>query len=394
MPDRLRDVLTGEPDQWLDPAIDENPPGWAATGIAGTVGVSLVAVAAFVADYRRVDAPVLLAVLLAISVSGCFVQYRRLFSPAVLAVWTMAPLAVLNLLGSPLGLYESEARTQTSMMMFVWFVGSTAAVCSRRLVLGVTAAAFAIAIGRTFTDPEYGAAVIWSAGIIAAFLAGLMIRSLLVAVLNAKVAQAAVSAQATTAERQRIAREVHDVIAHSLTVTMLHLTAARFAVGRGDSTAATEALEEAEKAGRTSLNEIRNTVGLLRTDGSDLPDAPLPMAVDLHELVAGYRTAGLDVAFDLRGDLDRVEPATGLALYRIVQESLTNASRHAPGGRSIVRVEVGPPLEVDVSTQGCPVLRQGKGMGITGMTERATALGGTCEAGPHRNGWRVAATLP
>jgi len=394
VPDRLREVLTGEPDQWLDPAIDENPPGWAGTGMAGTVGVALVAIATFVACFRRVDSPVLLGVLLAASVIGCVAQYRRLFSPVVLAVWTIGPLAILNLLGSPLGLYDIEARSQASMMMFVWFVGSTAAVCHRRLVVGVTAAAFAIAIGREFTDPAYGAAVIWSAGIIAAFLAGLMIRSLLVAVLNAKLAEAAVSAQATTAERQRIAREVHDVIAHSLTVTMLHLSAARLAVARGDNNAATEALEEAEKAGRTSLNEIRNTVGLLRTEGAEPSQAPLPTAVDLPELVAGYRSAGVDVSLDLHGDLERVEPATGLALYRIVQESLTNAGRHAPGARNIVRVDAGPPLEVDVSTQGGPVADHGTGNGLTGMAERAAALGGSCDAGPDRDGWRVRATLP
>jgi signal transduction histidine kinase len=307
----------------------------------------------------------------------------------------MAPLAVLNLLGSPLGLYESEARSQTSMMMFVWFVGQTAAIGSRRLVVGVTAAAFAIAIGRAFTDPEYGAAVIWSAGIVAAFLAGLMIRSLLVAVLSAKLAQAALAQEATTAERQRIAREVHDVIAHSLTVTMLHLTAARLAVGRGDSTAATEALEEAEKAGRTSLNEIRHTVGLLRADDREQTSAPLPSAVDVPALVEGYRAAGVDVLLDLQGDLDAVDPAAGLALYRIVQESLTNAGRHAPGARTTVSVEVGPPIKVDVRTEGgAASVLQGAGMGLVGMAERAAALGGLFEAGQSGNGWRVAATLP
>jgi signal transduction histidine kinase len=124
-------------------------------------------------------------------------------------------------------------------------------------------------------------------------------------------------------------------------------------------------------------------------------DAPLPSAVDVPALVEGYRAAGLDVTLDLNGDLDGVEPAAGLALYRIVQESLTNSGRHAPGARTAVRIEVGPPLKVDVCTEGAvPASPAGDGMGLTGMAERATALGGVFEAGQSGNGWRVAATLP
>jgi signal transduction histidine kinase len=390
----LSGLLEG-PDTWIDPDLDENPQGWLAAGIAGLVGVSFVAVATFVASYRRVDSPVLLGFLLALSVSACAVRFRRALPQLLLAVSAIAPLAVLNLLGSPLGLYESEARSQTSMMMLVWLVGETAAIGSRRLVVGVTASVLAIVIGRAFTDPSYGAAIIWSAGVIAALLAGLLIRTLLVAVIAAKVAQAAISKQATTAERQRIAREVHDVIAHSLTVTMLHLTAARLAVGRGDNTAATEALEEAEKAGRTSLNEIRHTVGLLRTEEGVTSTSPLPSAAEVPALVNGYRAAGLEVSLELQGELGGVDPAAGLALYRIVQESLTNAGRHAPGARTTVHIDIGPPLKVDVRTEGgMPSAQRGSGVGITGMAERASALGGLFEAGQSGNGWRVAATLP
>jgi signal transduction histidine kinase len=176
---------------------------------------------------------------------------------------------------------------------------------------------------------------------------------------------------------------------------MLHVTAARLAVGRGDSTAATEALEEAERAGRASLNEIRHTVGLLRTDGAGPDRAPQPGAPDVCELVEGYRAAGLDVSLDVTGVLSSIGPAAGLALYRIVQESLTNAGKHAAGGRTIVRVEVGPPLQVDIATEGGAATRAGgNGMGIAGMAERVAALAGTFEAGPRRDGWRVVATIP
>ncbi|MEY2404580.1 MAG: hypothetical protein QOD38_2131, partial [Acidimicrobiaceae bacterium] len=175
----------------------------------------------------------------------------------------------------------------------------------------------------------------------------------------------------------------------------LHVTAARLAVGRGDSTAATEALEEAERAGRASLNEIRHTVGLLRIDGTRAETSPQPGATDLGDLVEGYRAAGLHVSLDVNGALSSIEPAQGLALYRIVQESLTNAGKHSAGGTTAVHVEVGPPLRVDIATEGGVETRAGgDGMGIAGMAERVSALAGTFEAGPRSNGWRVAATIP
>jgi signal transduction histidine kinase len=302
---------------------------------------------------------------------------------------------LINLFGAGLGVMDSGGHDQTSLMIVIWLVGETASIGRRRDVILVTLAALLVTAGREVVDPNYGAGVIWSSGIGIALLAGLFIRALVLALVNSKVAQSALSQEAATAERQRIAREVHDVIAHSLTVTMLHLTAARLAVGRGDSTAATEALEEAEKAGRTSLNEIRHTVGLLRTEGSEPRNTPLPSAADVPALVAGYRAAGLDIAMDLTGDLDSVEPAAGLALYRIVQESLTNAGRHAPGAKTSVHIDVGPPLRIDVTSEGgAPSDERGSGMGLAGMAERAAALGGLFEAGRNGTGWRVAATLP
>ncbi len=124
------------------------------------------------------------------------------------------------------------------------------------------------------------------------------------------------------------------MIAHSLAVAMLHLTAARLAVRRGDSAAANEALEEAEQAGRHSLAEVRRTIGLLRQDSTIEP--PAPMATDLGELVDGFRSAGLQVELTVEGELAALSPQVGLALYRIVQESLANVVRHTPGASASV----------------------------------------------------------
>ena len=395
MPLPVSDLFSADRNDHLRDVLDSDP-GWTkSAGILSAIGVSVVAFGTFVLSFRHVDRPWLLAILLTAAAAPFAVQCVRDFSHLVLAVATLIPLALLQLAGSPLGVYDRGGRDQMSLMLLVWLVGETASIGRRREVIGVMVAGVVIVVGRVAVDSNYESAFIWSAGIGVALLAGLLIRTLVVALVNTKVAETVLREQATTEERQRIAREVHDVIAHSLTVTMLHLTAARMAVGRGDHTAATEALEEAERAGRTSLNEIRHTVGLLRTNGAEPETAPLPGATDVPALIANYQAAGVDVALELIGDLDVVEPAAGLALYRIVQESLTNAGRHSPGARSTVRIDVGPPLQVDVASEGGATTSEaGSGLGLSGMTERAVALGGRLHAGRHGNGWKVAATIP
>jgi signal transduction histidine kinase len=395
VPHRVDSLLTACPDDDVRALLAGQVQWPRYSAIASAIGVSAVALITFVSSESHVDRPLLFGLLLVLAAAPFVVQSIKDFPHEYLALFALVPLALLNLAGPALGVMDPGGRDQTSLLIAVWLVGETAAVGRRRDVVIVTSAALAIGVGRVTVDTSYSAGLIWSVGIGIAFLAGLFIRTLVVALLNAKMAEAALRDQAITEERQRIAREVHDVIAHSMTVTMLHLTAARMAVARGDSTAATEALEEAEKAGRTSLNEIRHTVGLLRTDAPQPATAPLPSAGDVPALVAGYETAGVDVTLDVRGDLARIDPAAGLALYRIVQESLTNAGRHAPGSRTTVHIEVGPPLRVDVASDGgMPTDEPGSGLGLAGMAERAAALGGRLEAGRHGTGWRVAAMIP
>jgi signal transduction histidine kinase len=395
VPTGLRELLATQPELRIDDLVGGEP-GWTkAAGTASAVGVTVVALATFVAAAGHVERPLLLGALLAAAVLPFVLQCFMELSAGTLAVCVVVPLALQHLGGSALGVLDPQGHEQTSLLILCWLVGEVASTGRRVDVVFVTVAALVISIGRAFTDDSYGSAFVWAVGMGIGLLAGLFIRTLVIALLQTKVADSALQEQAATAERQRIAREVHDVIAHSMTVTMLHVTAARLAVGRGDSAAATEALEEAERAGRTSLNEIRHTVGLLRTDGASRDTAPQPGATDLHGLVDGYRAAGLDVALEVEGALTSIEPAQGLALYRIIQESLTNAGKHAAGGTTVVHVEVGPPLRVDVATHGGVGTRAGgDGMGIAGMAERVAALAGTFTAGPCRDGWRVEATIP
>ncbi len=154
-------------------------------------------------------------------------------------------------------------------------------------------------------------------------------------------AQAEHEAAAILHERQRIAREVHDVIAHSLSVTMLHLTAARRSLEEDRESGvdeSIEALRDAERLGRAAMSDIRHTVGLLG-DGSGQPTAA-PDLRDLDRLVDDFRAAGLDVDLDVRGDPASVPANAGLGLYRIVQESLANIAKHQPAAHATITLEL------------------------------------------------------
>ncbi|QIS05344.1 histidine kinase [Nocardia brasiliensis] len=204
------------------------------------------------------------------------------------------------------------------------------------------------------------------------------------------------AAQAADEERRRIAREVHDVIAHSLSITLLHITAARHALRTDrDVDEAVEALAEAEQLGRQAMADIRRTVGLLDARPSKL--VPEPTVHDIEALVGDFARAGLDVRYRCTDDLREVSPAVGLALYRIGQESLANVVKHAPGGTATVRVAVdgtAAALTVGNTLPGGLPAQLGTGMGVSGMRQRAELLGGALSAGPGPDGWSVRAAIP
>jgi signal transduction histidine kinase len=245
----------------------------------------------------------------------------------------------------------------------------------------------------------------WWAGVFAAWAGGRVVSRQLRLVAKLRQAQASLATRVATEERQRIAREVHDVIAHSLTVTMLHLTGARLTLEHDPAAVgeAIAALNEAERQGRQSLTDIRHTVGLLASDPDAAATAPLPGATELEALVAGYRSAGLAADLDLSGDPSVVSLATGLGLYRIIQESLTNAAKHAPDAVTQVTVAVDP-IAVRFTVRTLPATRgqrqvasstTGGGLGVRGMRNRAELLGGSLSAGPTDDGgWEVRGTLP
>jgi signal transduction histidine kinase len=200
-------------------------------------------------------------------------------------------------------------------------------------------------------------------------------------------------------ERLRIARDLHDAVAHALTTINVQAGVAAHLLDQNPANARA-ALETIEDASHEALDELRSTLGVLREhDGGSGPLDPAPTLDAVGELVERARGLGLDVSLDIRGERPvRLPEAVQLAAYRIVQESLTNARRHAAGAparvglsfepdRLLIMVENGPGATSNGNSAGA-------GVGVIGMQERAAAVGGAFRAASSPDGFRVTAELP
>ncbi|WP_328889407.1 sensor histidine kinase [Streptomyces sp. NBC_00316] len=203
-------------------------------------------------------------------------------------------------------------------------------------------------------------------------------------------------------ERLRIARDLHDVVAHHIALVNVQAGVAAHVMDKRPDQAK-EALAHVREASRSALNELRATVGLLRQSGDpEAPTEPAPGLAVLGELVDKVRRAGLPVEVACADRLAPLPAAVDLAAYRVIQEALTNVQKHAgPGAKAEVSViRVGATAEVTVLDNGTGRTEGagadgGGGHGLLGMRERVTALGGTLTAGPrYGGGFRVHAILP
>lgn len=284
-------------------------------------------------------------------------------------------------------------------------IGEIAAIAPKRMsVVWVLVAvaeliAFAELGALLWDDTRLRAGVpMYVTGVLFGWLVGVMLQNRRRFLYQEREYQNARAARAAVEERGRIAREVHDVIAHSLSITLLHLTAAGHAlVTDRDVDEAVDALTDAERLGRQAMADIRRTVGLLDTRPS--MRGAEPGAGDIDALIDEFVHAGLTVRRRITGDLGAVSAALGLALYRIGQESLANIAKHAPGAEADFRLAVGAE-SVSVRVRNTvPAARPagtggGSGMGIAGMRERTELFGGRLRAGPDDGGWTVHAEFP
>jgi signal transduction histidine kinase len=199
-------------------------------------------------------------------------------------------------------------------------------------------------------------------------------------------------------ERLRLARDLHDIVAHNISVINVQANTALHLFHRQPQRAQ-EALTNIHEVSKQALVELRTVLGVLRDVDAEAPRAPVPGLGELDSLLEQSRATGLAVGMVEEGEACQLPSDVDVTAYRIVQESLTNSSRHSGGGRVTVRLVYSESeLCVDVDDDG-PTLRpsrtNGSGKGITGMSERAQALGGTLQAGPRPGGgFSVRARLP
>ena len=201
---------------------------------------------------------------------------------------------------------------------------------------------------------------------------------------------------AVAEERVRIARELHDVVAHAISVIVLQARGGRRSLAN-DPGETREALDTIEATGSEALAEMRRLLGMLRRDDEEIALAPQPSLKNLDALAAQVKEAGLPVELAVEGEPIELPPGVDLSAYRIVQEALTNALKHAgPATARVVVRYTGRDLELEIADTGLGAsAANGEGHGLVGMRERVSLYGGRIEAGPqHRGGFAVRARLP
>jgi signal transduction histidine kinase len=302
-------------------------------------------------------------------------------------------------------------RTQPSAFVLAWLVApySAAVYAPRRVQLFIAGCAaialvlLGLPLGHDWA--QRGNAIELIVAGAGAWIAGIVVRSRRAAAHEVRQRAHRLerereehARQVAAEERLRIARELHDIVAHKLSIVVVQAQAAQRV---GDVAQARELMATVEETGRSALEEMRQLLGALRPPEEEpetAPPQPQPGLAALDALLDQVRAAGLPVTLTLSGDSVRLPDAVDLTAYRIVQEALTNALKHAGPAHASVQLhyEKGR-LDITVADdgQGTAASVPGSGHGLTGMRERATLLGGVLQTGPQPGGgFRVNVTLP
>ena len=207
------------------------------------------------------------------------------------------------------------------------------------------------------------------------------------------------AAAAASEERARIARELHDVVAHSLSVVIAQADGGRYAAEH-DPAAATEALRTIARSAREAQGEMRRALGLLGSEDDRAAGSPSPASGSSRRSSSARARRGCPISFDEQGERAPVAPAAGMTVYRVAQEALTNVLKHAgPGAAASLELRWEPRAVTlvvrDDGARRAPALGDGRGRGLAGMRERVEPRGGTLRAGPRpEGGFEVEATIP
>ena len=325
------------------------------------IPTAILAIALGLAAARRSQAPlVLLGIILAVSVATALIPTLR-DARAVTSIGLFLMLAVYSAAA-----YTSGVTTRIAIVMLGVICISTFALDREALT----------AEGVVFYAIVFGAP--WAAG------RAIRARRLNDGRLEQERARAAA---AIVDERARIARELHDVVAHSISVMILQARGGRHALETHPDEA-DAAFANIERTGQESLDEMRRLLGLLRSSDEELALAPQPGLRELHRLVDQVRDAGLPVEVLVEGEPRELPPGVDLSAYRIVQEALTNALRHAGPASARVQLRYLPDtLELEVADDGSGVGDgAGAGYGLIGMRERVSVYGGELDAGRRPGG--------
>jgi signal transduction histidine kinase len=350
-----------------------------------------------VADGGAAASP--LSIVLA-AVAGGALVLRRSAPLAVLATTLASAAAIVALGDEPAGVAGGIA------------LYTTAAICERKVSLAalVPTAAIAAVLSATTADAEgrqasalFGATVavllvvgVWALGAYAQTRRRYT-RALEERAAHAEREREQLARIAVHEERASIARELHDIVAHSVSVMLVGVRGARDVL-RTSPDVADDTLARVETSGQQSLAELRRILALLRAPEHGAESRPQPSLAELDELVADYRDAGLPVHLELTGEPQPLPGGVELSVYRIVQEALTNVLKHSHPTRVTVTLAFRAScLDVEVADDGTGVEHDGAatGHGIVGMRERVALLGGELETGRRvGGGYRVAARLP
>jgi len=399
-----RNHLAGDPSRGHPPVALSDRQWSASVVLAAGAGLAMLTLAAGPYSHAPHN-----GVVLALLVCGPIVLLRRWPLPvlAVAAVATGVVTAAGNAplpFGLMLGLAVYFVASQLPRRSSVPAAAVTAAALGAALVYAAFAVRNASPAGEAVAGLVPVAAAWFIGDSVAArrrYLAGLADQAE-----RERAAEAERARQDVREERVRIARELHDVVAHTLTVITVQAGVGRRLMAKRPEEAST-ALESIENIGRTAQDELRVVLGLLRDEENRTAVlAPAPRLVDVKELVETVRASGTPVDLYMSGTDRPVSPALELSVYRVIQEALTNVVRHAPGARAAVSLSVTDrEILLDVTDDGGPAgppgspaageRQTGPGHGIVGMRERIAAFGGWLAAEPLAGrGFRVNAQVP